>query len=320
MNENNYRFRILLTVLCILIALCSFTLPPAPKTITIKISDTKSISSNHNHGAKFFEWAGLLFLALSVWIWRRELKLTGFGPLSGEPLTQQSPDDYRRARKETEIEETVLIQDISSASEQMEQEEFSARKQAILELLQNRHAINISLVANELKISTHIAKTLLFILIKEGKVRCDGFPRKSLYTLTSSTENLAIDHIRQIIESDCQIDKERRFFKFKRRYEVDAIFESSKTKFLIEIKFVKSMISANRLDDWFRRMLNVAREFKAERIICYLVLVVFDNVILKPIQKEVMKRLTYDTGEIETRMLVLSKEELEKTAQNQLLH
>jgi hypothetical protein len=33
-----------------------------------------------------------------------------------------------------------------------------------------------------------------------------------------------------------------------------------------------------------------------------------------------MKRLTYDTGEIETRMLVLSKEELEKTAQNQLLH
>lgn len=312
MNENNYRFRILLTVLCVFIALCSFILPPSSETITIKISDTKSISSTHDYGAKFFEWVGLLFLALSVWIWRRELKLTGFGPLAGEPLAQQTPNDFRKSKNDTELDETILVQDISSVSKQMEQEEFEARRQAILELLKKRHAVNIPLVANELRVSSHTAKTLLFTLIKEGKVRCDGFPRKTLYTLASSTENLAIDHIRDIIESKNKIDQERRFVRVKQRFEVDAVFESRQTKFLVEVKFVKSIITPSRLNDWLNRFISVAREFKAERIVCYLVLVVFDNSILEPIQKEVKERFTYDTGEVETRILVLSKEELEK--------
>jgi len=316
MNENNYRLRILLTVLCMLIALCSFMLPPSPETITIKISDIKSISSTHDYGAKFFEWVGLLFLALSVWIWRRELKLTGFGPLAGEPLTQQTPNDFRASENDSDVEETIIVQDISSVSKQREQEEFEARKQAVLELLKKRHAINVLLVANELRVSSHTAKDLLFILVKEGKVRCDGFPRKALYTLASSTENLAIDHIRDLIESKSKIDQERRFVRVKQRFEVDAVFEARHTKFLVEVKFVKSIINPGRLNDWLNRFISVSREFKADQIVCYLVLVVFDNNILESVQKEMKKHITYDTGDVETRILVLSKEELEKESQN----
>jgi hypothetical protein len=316
MNENNYRLRILLTVLCMLIAFCSFFIwPPSPETFTIKISDTKSISSTHDYGAKFFEWVGLLFIALSVWIWRRELKLTGFGPLAGEPLTQQTPEDFRKSEEKTDDNNTVILSDISAAASIIRQEEFEERKQIVLRLFKTRHALNSRIVARELGVSEPTAKQLLFFLIKEGKVRSDGFPSKSLYTLTTSPENLVIDHIRKIIEADNQIDFERRFVRVKRIHELDAIFESSQTKFLVEVKYIKSMIELNRLEVWLGQLLNGASQIEAEKIVCYLALVVFEETILESI-KNAVKRFTYETGDVETIIMVLSKDELEKESQN----
>lgn len=320
MKNSKYTFRVFLTFLCIIVAFCSFFLPPPPETVTTKISAEKTISTTHNKGAKFFEWVGILFLALSVWIWRRELKLTGFGPLSGVPLEQQSPEEFRKGDVDTfDSRQSVIDFDISSIPSQMRKEELEYRIQRILDLFRERHALNASIVARDLGVSAKTAKIYLFMLTKEGKVRCDGFPKKALYTLATSIENLAIDRVRQIIENDSRIDSERRYVKIKRAYEVDAIFESGRTKFLVEIRLLKKMLEPSNLDDWINRLLQAAGEIKADKIVCYIVLVISDLSILSSAQTQI-KRFTYDSGSIETRIIVFSENELIEGTQNKRLH
>jgi hypothetical protein len=175
------------------------------------------ISTTHDNGSKFFEWIGLLLLALCVWIWRSELRLTGFGPFSGGPLEQQTPEDYRKGDTGT----ADVPEDMPSEFSQLQKEDFEARKQRIMDLFRDHHALNLSNVARDLRVTNQTARVLLFILMKEGKVRCDGFPRSALYTLASSPENLAINRVRQLIEKEYDIRSERRFVRVKQRFEID---------------------------------------------------------------------------------------------------
>lgn len=315
MINKRYRLRILLTILCGLLAFCSFALPPSPQTVTVKVSADKTISTTHDNGSKFFEWIGLLLLALCVWIWRYELKLTGFGPFSGGPLEQQTPEDYRK--EDAGI--TDVPGDMPSAILQLQKEDLEARKMRIMDLFRDHHALNLWSVARDLGISNQTAKTILFILMKEGKIRCDGFPRSALYTLASSTENLAVDHVRELIRKEHNIRSERRFVRVKHEFEVDAVIEADEITFLIEVKYLKSSLEPSKLDDWLTGLLKIGQEIGAEKFACYLALVVFDKTLLESVTNQV-KRITYDTDAIDTRVLVISKDELEEQPQNQRLH
>jgi len=307
MINKRYRLRILLTVLCVLLAFCSFALPPNPQTVTVKVSADKTISTTHDNGSKFFEWIGLLLLALCVWIWHRELRLTGFGPFSGGPLEQQTPEDYRKG----DVETTDVPGDMTSAISQLQKEDLEVRKKRIMDLLRDHHALNLSSVARDVGVSNQTARTILFILMKEGKIRCDGFPRSALYTLASSPENLAIDRVRELIGKDHDIRSERRFVRVKQRFEIDGVIEADRITFLVEVKYVKSVLDPSRLDDWLTGLLKIGREFGAGRFVCYLALVVFDKALFESVKNQV-KKMTYDTAAIDTRILVLSKDELEE--------
>jgi len=306
MINKRYRLRILLTLLCGLLAFCSFALPPSPQTVTVKISPDKMISTTHDNGAKFFEWIGLLLLALCVWIWRSELRLTGFGPFSGGPLEQQTPEDYRKGDTGT----ADVPEDMPSAFSQLQKEDFEARKQRIMDLFRDHHALNLSNVARDLRVTNQTARTLLFILMKEGKVRCDGFPRSALYTLASSPENLAINRVRQLIEKEYDIRSERRFVRVKQRFEIDGVIKADRITFLVEVKYVKSALDPSRLDDWLTRLLKIGRGFGVEQLVFYLALVVFDKALFESVESQV-KKMTYDTAVADTRILVLSMDELE---------
>lgn len=314
MKNRRYRFRILLTVLCGLVAYCAFVLPPAPQSVAIKVSPEKTISTTHDNGGKFFEWVGLLFLALSVWIWRRELKLTGFGPLSGEPLEQQTPEHFRTDDSPPPPGGGVP-KDVAEATSQMNREEHEARKQRILELFKKHYALNVTVVARDLSVTVHTARALLFILMKEGSVRCDGFPRSALYTLTSSPENLALDHIRALVQSEAELDSERRFVRVKRMHEIDGVFEAGNTTYVAEVKYIRQALSPSRLDDWLLQLLTVAKELRATRLIGILALVVFEDPLMGEVQKTV-RQFTYDAGNVDLRILVLSKSELERAQNN----
>jgi len=311
MINKRYRLRILLTVLCGLLAFCSFALPPSPQTVMVKVSAEKTISTTHDNGSKFFEWIGLLLLALSVWIWRRELRLTGFGPFSGEPLEQQTPEDYRKGDAGT----ADVPRDMPSAISQLQKEDLEARKQRIMDLFRDHHALNLATVAHDLRVSTQTARALLFILMKEGKVRCDGFPRTALYTLSSSPENLAIDRVRELIEKEHTIRSERRFVRVKQRFEIDGVIEADRITFLVEVKYVKSALDPSRFDDWLTGLLKIGREFGVEQFVFYLALVVFDKSLFESVKNQ-LKKMTYDTAAVDTRILVLSKDDLEEQAQN----
>ena len=313
MKNTKYRQRILLTLLCALLAYCSFTLSPPPQSIAIKVSTEKTVSTTYDNGSKFFEWLGLLFLALSVWIWRRELKLTGFGPFSGESLDQQTPEDFRKDESSGALT-SVVPRDVAEAMSQMKEEEHEARKQRILDLLKKHHAINVNMVAQNMGVTVHTARAILFILMKEGKVRCDGYPRSSLYTLASSPENLALDHIRFLIRAEHAVDSERRFVRVKRIHEIDGVFESGDSLYLAEIKHVRQTIDPSKLDQWLLQLFTIAKDFSAVRIVGFLALVVFDDHIMSSVQK-IVNKFTYDTGGLEIRILVLSMTELER-AQN----
>lgn len=315
MINKKYRLRILLTLLCGLLAFCSFGLPPSPQTVTVKVSPDKTISTTHDNGSKFFEWLGLLLLALCVWIWRRELRLTGFGPFSGGPLEQQTPDDYRKG----DAGIADVPQDMPSAISQLRKEDLEANKQRIMDLFRDHHALNLSTVAHDLGVTIQTARALLFILMKEGKVRCDGFPRSGLYTSASSPENLAIDRVRDLIEKEHDIRSERRFVRVKRRFEIDSVLEADRITFLVEVKYVNSALEPSRLDAWLTSLLRIGREFRAEHLVCYLALVVFDKALFESVESQV-KRMTYDTAEVDTIILVFSKDELEERVQNQRLH
>jgi len=315
MINKRYRLRIVLTVICGLLAFCSFALPPSPQTVTVKVSPDKTISTTQDNGSKFFEWLGLLLLALCVWIWRRELRLTGFGPFSGGPLEQQTPEDYRKGDAGT----ADVPEDVPSAISQLQKEGLEANKQRIMDLFRDHHALNLSTVARDLGVTFQTARALLFILMKEGKVRCDGFPRSALYTLASSSENLAIDRVRELIEKDHNIRSERRFVRVKQRFEIDGVIEADHITFLVEVKYVQSALYPSRLDDWLTRLLKIGREFGAKQLICYLVLVVFDKAVFESVES-LVKKMTYDTAAADTRILVFSKDKLEERAQNQRLH
>lgn len=315
MNKK-YRLRILLTILCALLAYSAFTFPTPPQSISVKVSPEKTISTTYDNGSKFFEWLGLLFLALSVWIWRRELKLTGFGPFSGEALEQQTPDDFRKDES-GDGRASGFQQEIAEAMTQMKEEEHEGRKQKILDLFKKRHAINATLVAHDLGITIHAARAILFILVKEGKLRCDGYPRSSLYTLASSLENLALDHIRFLIRAEHEIDSERRFVRVKRIHEIDGVIVAGDTTYLTEVKYVQQSMDPSILDRWLLQLITISRDFNAVSIVGILAIVVFDDSLMTSVQK-IVNRITYDAGEVEIRIHVFSKKVIEK-AQNQAL-
>ena len=54
-------------------------------------------------------------------------------------------------------------------------------------------------------------------------------------------------------------------------------------------------------------------------IVFYLALVVFDKALFESVKTQV-KQITYDTAAVDTRILVLSKDEIEEQVQNQRLH
>ena len=139
------RRKILLTILYCLITYHVFTLPFHQQVVVIRVSPEKTISTTYDTAEKVFGWIGLFFLALSVWVWREELKLTGFGFFSGESLKQQTPDNFREGDSVSSPPNGISA-NLEEVASQMEGEENEKRKKKVLSLLSKGHALNLSVV------------------------------------------------------------------------------------------------------------------------------------------------------------------------------
>ena len=146
-------------------------------------------------------------------------------------------------------------------------------------------------------------------MIKEGKIRCDGFPKCSLYTLTSSIENRALDKVKTLLLSSYQIITERRYVRIKHKYDIDAIFETDKHIFLAEAKFLKNRLDPSLLEKWLLQLLVVSKELNKNNIVIYLIVVSFNSSIVTELQKQI-DDFSYDLENIPFEILLLNVEEL----------
>ena len=145
--------------------------------------------------------------------------------------------------------------------------------------------------------------------MREGKLRCDGYPKAALYTQASSLENLAIDRIRSIIERQHPIRSERRFIRVRHKYELDAVLQGEDRTFLIEIKYLKQTLSLSIIEEWMTRLLRVADEFGDKEASCYLVIVAFEGISLRKTREQISK-VSYDFGSKPVQVVVLGEGEL----------
>jgi hypothetical protein len=97
------------------------------------------------------------------------------------------------------------------------------------------------------------------------------------------------------------------------------VIEADRITFLVEVKYVESALDPSGLDDWLTGLLKIGQKFGAERLVFYLALVFFDKAVFESVKNQV-KQMTYDTAAVDTRILALSKDELEEQAQHQRLH
>lgn len=295
-----------LSLLIIGISLLCYVLPPKPYTKSIKVNDNKTIVYQLNTEYKLFDWIGILFLAFALWIWRKELKVTSIGPISGPPLIEQrNAEDISRELKLNQGEVNKEIE----VSYDREKVRDKIRLDQTFDLVKEKRAINAITLARDLGIAKSNADLYLNILTKEGKLRQDGFPYKTVYTLADAYENLAINKFKSDIEQKAEIISDRRYVKIKSRYEVDALMKSTDKTFIIEVKLINSILSSELLKNYYYQLMNSAQSLEEKNIEVCLILVTIDSE-LKTQMSNLINNISFDTYVYPLRVIVYSRKDL----------
>ncbi len=307
--------KVLLSLLLILISFsCFIFMPPSrsqtvTSTITVSPNEqrTEALATESPGISKLLEWIGIGALVLAAWLWRKELGVTQLGPLGGsEPVSQQEAGAPPKPPEESGPPPTL---DLTTVSAEMADAETKQRLEHIMRMFQKAHSVNVSHVARELGVTTHTAKTYLFLLAKTGQLRADGFPKHTIYTPSKSLENRILDAAREKLSEAHGVLSERRYVRIGRMYEIDALLESEDMTFVIEAKILRNQDLVSRLDRWVLQMLNVAKEFRTERIACVLAVACLGGVNAADVKKQIAG-FTFDSGSVPVQILVLSEAEL----------
>jgi DNA-binding Lrp family transcriptional regulator len=250
-----YIAKTLLSILLIAAAVFCFVLPQ--KTINQKeyqvTSKHKTVRITENDGLKnLLEYIGLFLLVITAWQWRKELGFDSFGFISKQPeLTGTDPDD--RDNDEGDIppdsppSPTPPTIDYLTPTSDEEYTNFQSTEKLkeIISILENNpnSITNVSIISNNIGVSTHTAQRYLFELLKRNIIRKDTFPgsRSSVYSLVSSLDNKAVDYfIKEFIPKDERVISDYRYVRLKSKYEIDAIVKTDRTNYVIELKYNKS--------------------------------------------------------------------------------
>lgn len=296
----------MISVLFLIISFLCYWLPPKPYTEVIKFSEKRTVQRELNNETKLFEWVGILFLALSVWTWRKELRLTSIGPISGPPLIEQ--------REAEEVSKELLKKErIETKTNSIEYDYHKDRdekiKNRILELAKEKRVLNVNYVALDLSLSRNSAEKYLYILSKEGKLRQDGFPR-SIYTLVNSIENMAIEKLKKELNARTEILSDRRFVRVKGKYEIDALLKGNNQTFLVELKFVGNNLESETLLRTYEQLTKTGDILSMDNVELYLILIANDDESKKVLEKST-QNISFDSGDQPFIIKVYSKNELE---------
>jgi len=305
------------TVLIILAVSLILYSPPLHKitetdTTTLDNGDTHSKEVEHYEPSKYkyIDWFIIALLVYAVWLWRKELGIGQLGPIgaASDPVTQQSPGG---PPKPPEDSEPVKAIDLSALSTEMRDKENRQRLEYIMQMFNETHSIDAFTVSRKLNVARNTAESLLFLLTKNGKLRADGFPRKTIYTPAQSIENRILDRVRDKLKESEDIFNERRYIRYKTGYEIDALFESKDVTYVVEAKIIRDNNVLTHLEGWINRLIKVADQFRPIKVVCILAIGCIDGADFATIKMR-LAAITTDTGSAPVQILVFSKAKLRR--------
>ena len=310
-------WRLLISAVLLAIAVAYFVYAPPQTVSTVSttttvsptVQTTEAVESRGLGLAKLLEWVGIGAFVLAVWIWRKELGLSQFGPLgaASDKFTQQPPGE---PLKDSEGEAPPPSFDLSTIAKEMDDEAVRQQLDAIMQMFTRTHSVNATYVAHKLKIPTRTAQTLLYQLKKAGILRADGFPTATIYTPAGTMANRILDATKRKLEEKYGVLSERRYVRLKRgRQEIDAVLESDDRTFLVEAKITRMGPKLPQLDNWISRLVSVADSYPADNIVCVLSLGCFGDSDVEKLRQQ-LTSMTFDGGRFPVQVYLFSENEL----------
>jgi hypothetical protein len=310
-------FKGLLSTLLLSIAGCLFYFQPptTTKAWTTLVSgqpmgSTVTTTEEHSGLPKLMDILGAGSLALAVWLWHKELGITGFGPFTGEPhVEQQKPPQPKPSNGNLLTSHEMPYPKVTGVPEGKR----AKQRQYILDLVEENHIVSPASLAGKLGISVHASEALLYELLEEGKLRADGFPRSTVFTKADSIENNALDMITAEISRTNAIRQERRYVRIAHKYEVDSYIKCDNADYIIEVKLSREEPTLDRLATWTTSLLNVAKAISSRntRAILAIILLYSPEPRIQQLRNRIGS-LTLESGSIAMQIVLLSQRDLKK--------
>jgi hypothetical protein len=255
------------------ISFCFFTILP---NIVIQYE----IVNDFEGLKKFFEYIGLFFLLIAGWQLRKIFDFDSLGGISKHPeISPTNPANRKFGEGDTPPESAIIPLDKIVYKINFEKTHKNIHQERAIEILElmrenPNSIITLPIISSKLSMPRQTAERYLFELMKKKLVRKDTYPgsRGSIYSLSASLDNLVIDYfIKTHLKSE-EVIINYRYIKLKDRHEIDALIKTTKTNYVVEIKYV-SETSAYIISKGLEQLLIVEEEINIEPVSLVLLLV-----------------------------------------------
>lgn len=267
-----YIFKVIESAVFIGIIICILLLLPPEKTQTITRTTTKenqieeiiTEETKRPYWQLFLEWCTAGCGIAIVWVWRKELGITGILGVEGKDpeIQQKEPDINLMPEKNEEKTDKSKSLKETSFSEEWYKKDREEKLNEFLSNYQHHGFFNIHLVSQHFDFSPRVTEELLFDYVNKGILRVDANP-KPVFSVANSYENQVIDSVAEYISKNNNITKEIRFAVIG-NLEFDAVFETEKSVYLVDVKISVSFLNKTNLINIINRNLECARKFNKQ--------------------------------------------------------
>ena len=218
-----------------------------------EIQVSKNLKQNfitEKEGLKnYLEYIGLFLLVIAAWQWRKELEFDAIGIISKSPDVQPTDPNNRKtddgdAPPPQPINPPIIPGGINvDVGTDVKSFIHQDKLNQVLLLMNNNpySIINAQIISNKLGISLSKTQDLLYELMMKGLIRRDTYPgnKSSIYSLANSLDNLAINYFINKKLSNKDVVGDYRYVRINNQIEIDAIIKTSKTNYIVELKFIR---------------------------------------------------------------------------------
>lgn len=258
--------------------LCFYFPTKSITSIVYKHCNEKTVTIEDDGTKLFFNYIGLFLLIMTIWIWRKELKINQFGFIGGNDIAPTDPETFPKERTPDTPSTTKKVLDDKGVDKTTNFEALKAHelKNNVITYFKERPdgLTNATILAVKFGVSAQTMQRVLFELMKENIVRRDTYPGsgKANFSYSASTENRAIDDFIKHLKTEILIDN--RYVRVSQRYEADAIVQTSVMNYVIQVKRMDNLVT-KRIDEAIKQLMAIEEHIKLSPL--KLVLIIAKN-------------------------------------------